>query len=446
RLAEWGAGACLADDMGLGKTVQALALLLHRAKGGAALIVAPTSVAANWVNETLKFAPTLNPIRFAGKQNAQMLKKLKARDMVITTYGMLQQEDSPLLNIDWHSVVLDEAQAIKNRGTKRAKAAKNLKAAFRIVTTGTPIENHLGELHSLFDFINPGLLGSADHFRKRFAEPIELHNHAIVRNSLRRVVSPFILRRLKTEVLQDLPARTEITLDVEMSEEESAFYEALRQNAVEALAGEVPESKNAGEKSFQIFAAITRLRQACCNPALVQKTGAPESSKLQVFTDTVTEILEGNHKVLVFSQFVSHLAILKKRLEKLGVSYQYLDGSVPVKKRQKSIDAFQNGEGDVFLISLKAGGSGLNLTAADYVIHMDPWWNPAVEDQASDRAHRIGQQRPVTIYRLVTKNTIEEKIVALHHQKRDLADSLLAGTDQASRLSAEDMLKLIQEA
>ncbi len=446
RLAEWGAGACLADDMGLGKTVQALALLLHRAKGGPALIVAPTSVAANWVNETLKFAPTLNPLRFAGKQNAQLLKNLKARDMVITTYGMLQQEDSPLLNIDWHSVVLDEAQAIKNRSTKRAKAAKNLKAAFRIVTTGTPIENHLGELHSLFDFINPGLLGSADHFRKRFAEPIELHNHVIVRNSLRRVVSPFILRRLKTEVLQDLPARTEITLDVEMSQEESAFYEALRQNAVETLAGETPEPKNAGEKSFQIFAAITRLRQACCNPALVQKSGAPESSKLQVFTDTVTEILEGNHKVLVFSQFVSHLAILKKRLEKLGISYQYLDGSIPVKKRQKSIDDFQNGEGDVFLISLKAGGSGLNLTAADYVIHMDPWWNPAVEDQASDRAHRIGQQRPVTIYRLVTKNTIEEKIVALHHQKRDLADSLLAGTDQAARLSAEDMLKLIQEA
>ncbi|MCF6313819.1 MAG: SNF2 family helicase [Verrucomicrobiales bacterium] len=443
RLAEWGAGACLADDMGLGKTVQALALLLHRAKGGPALIVAPTSVAANWINETLKFAPTLNPIRYAGKQSAELLKKLKARDMVITTYGMLQQEDTPLTAVEWHTVVLDEAQAIKNHNTKRAKAAKQLQAGFCITTTGTPIENHLGELHSLFDFINPGLLGSADSFRKRFADPIEIRNNEWARNSLRRIVQPFILRRLKSEVLLDLPPRTEITLEVEMSPEETVFYEALRQNAVEALTN---NSASSGEKSFQILAEIMRLRQACCNPSMVQKKGAPASSKLQVFTDTVTEIIEGGHKVLVFSQFVKHLALLKKRLEKLGISYQYLDGSVPAKKRQQSIDAFQNGEGDVFLISLKAGGSGLNLTAADYVIHMDPWWNPAVEDQASDRAHRIGQQRPVTIYRLVTKNTIEEKIVALHHQKRDLADSLLAGTDQAARLSAEDMLQLIQDA
>lgn len=445
RLAEWGAGACLADDMGLGKTIQALALLLHRAAGGPALIVAPTSVAANWVNEALTFAPTLNPIRFAGRQNAALLKKLKARDMVVTTYGMLQQADGPLSDIDWHTVVLDEAQAIKNRTTKRSKAAKKLKAGFRILTTGTPIENHLGELHNLFDFLNPGLLGSAENFQTRFAAPIELNQDARARNSLKRLVQPFILRRLKTEVLQDLPPRTEITLNVEMSPDEAVFYEALRQTAVENLTKEALGETGDGGNSLRIFAEITRLRQACCNPALVQKKGAPESSKLAVFTDTLTEILEGNHKVLVFSQFVSHLSILRKHLDKLGVCYQYLDGSTPAKKRQQSIDAFQNGDGDVFLISLKAGGSGLNLTAADYVIHMDPWWNPAVEDQASDRAHRIGQQRPVTIYRLVTKDSIEEKIVALHHQKRDLADSLLAGTDQAARLTPEDMLKLIQE-
>ncbi len=446
RLAEWGAGACLADDMGLGKTVQAIALLLHRAADGPALIVAPTSVAANWMNEIIRFAPSLNTIRFAGRQNAGLLKKLKPRDMVITTYGMLQQNDNPITEIDWHTVVLDEAQAIKNRSTNRSKAAKELKAHFRIITTGTPIENHLGELHNLFDFINPGLLGSAESFRARFTDPIALYQDAQARTSLQRIVRPFILRRLKNEVLKDLPPRTEITLDVEMSEEESAFYEALRQNAVENLSEPKDDDENAGKKSFLILAEITRLRQACCNPSMVQEHDAPESSKLQVFTDTVSEILEGNHKVLVFSQFVSHLAILKQRLEDLNISYQYLDGSVSAKKRQQSIDDFQNGEGDVFLISLKAGGSGLNLTAADYVIHMDPWWNPAVEDQASDRAHRIGQQRPVTIYRLVTKNTIEEKIVALHHQKRDLADSLLSGADQATRLSAEDMLKLIQEA
>ena len=247
---------------------------------------------------------------------------------------------------------------------------------------------------------------------------------------------------MKGDVLKDLPAKTEVTLHVELDEDESAFYEALRQKAVSDLesAKQAPE-----ESAVRILAEITRLRRACCHPKLVQPNGAPESSKQRVFIETLTEILDGGHQVLVFSQFVDHLKIARQSLDGLGIEYQYLDGSTPARKRKEAIDAFQAGEGNVFLISLKAGGSGLNLTAADYVIHLDPWWNPAVEDQASDRAHRIGQQRPVTVYRLVTKGTIEEKIVALHHEKRDLASAMLEGTDAAGRLTSEQMLALIRD-
>ncbi|MGK0185457.1 MAG: superfamily II DNA or RNA helicase/tetratricopeptide (TPR) repeat protein [Verrucomicrobiales bacterium] len=443
RLAEWGAGACLADDMGLGKTVQALALLLSRAKGGPALVVAPTSVAANWIDEAARFAPTLEIVLYTGTDRKSRLESIGSHSLVITTYGILQRGDEQLTATEWHTVVLDEAQAIKNRATKRSKAAMQLQAPFRIVTTGTPVENRLDELHNLFSFLNPGLLGSAERFRKQFADPIERHKDTVARDRLRRVIKPFILRRMKGDVLKDLPPKTEVTLHVELDEEEAAFYEALRQKAMSDLeaAKKAPEGN-----AMRILAEITRLRRACCHPKLVQPKGAPESSKQRVFLETLTEILDGGHQVLVFSQFVDHLKIARKSLDGLGIEYQYLDGSTPAKKRKTAIEAFQSGEGNVFLISLKAGGSGLNLTAADYVIHLDPWWNPAVEDQASDRAHRIGQQRPVTVYRLVTKGTIEEKIVALHHDKRDLASAMLEGTDTAGRLTSEEMLALLREA
>ena len=443
RLAEWGAGACLADDMGLGKTVQALALLLHRAKGGPALVIAPTSVAANWIDEATRFAPTLDVVLYTGPDRKDRLKEIGGHTLVVTTYGILQRGDDELTAAEWHTVVLDEAQAIKNRATKRSKAAMKLRAPFRIATTGTPVENRLDELHNLFAFLNPGLLGSAERFHKQFADPIERSRDVAARDRLRRVIKPFILRRLKSDVLKDLPPKTEVTLHVELDDEESAFYEALRQKAVSDL----ESARNAPEENaVRILAEITRLRRACCHPKLVQPKGVPESSKQRVFVETLTEILDGGHQVLVFSQFVDHLKIARDSLEALGIDYQYLDGSTPAKKRKAAIDAFQSGEGNVFLISLKAGGSGLNLTAADYVIHLDPWWNPAVEDQASDRAHRIGQQRPVTIYRLVTKGTIEEKIVALHHEKRDLASAMLEGTDTAGRLTSEQMLELLREA
>jgi len=346
-----------------------------------------------------------------------------------------------LAKVQWQNIVLDEAQAIKNQDTKRSQAAMALQGDFKILTTGTPIENHLGELWNLFRFINPGLLGSLDSFNQRFANPIEREQDESARDALRRLIQPFILRRTKDQVLKELPSRTEITLQVELSDQEMAFYEALRREAVEKLAD---SDATAGQKHLQVLAEIMRLRRACCNPQLVRPELGLPSAKLDQFGEVLAEILDNDHKALVFSQFVDHLTILREYLDQQKIVYQYLDGSTPAKQRKKRVDAFQNGEGDVFLISLKAGGTGLNLTAADFVIHMDPWWNPAVEDQASDRAHRIGQQRPVTIYRLVAQGTIEDKIVALHKTKRDLADSLLTGTDVSSKISTDELLALIQ--
>ena len=448
RLAQQGVGACLADDMGLGKTIQTLAMLLDRAPAGAALVVAPTSVVPNWLAETRRFAPTLDAKAYAGAAAARaaLLKDAGPFDLIVATYGLLQNDAEALAAAAWHTVVLDEAQAIKNPAAKRTKAAKSLKADFRLMTTGTPVQNNLLDLHSLFGFANPGLLGSLQRFRAHFALPIERDRNAVAQARLRRLIGPFVLRRLKADVLDDLPQRTEITLHVKMSEEEASLYEALRLRALEDL------TDDAGGH-MRLFAHLTRLRLACCNPKLVLDAEdapadlplATASAKLETFASTLADLLENRHKVLVFSQFVMHLRLVENHLRETGVQYQYLDGATSAKERAARIAAFQAGEGNVFLISLTAGGVGLNLTAADYVIHMDPWWNPAVEDQASDRAHRIGQTRPVTIYRLVAEGTIEEQIVALHHRKRDLAEKLLEGTDAPSRLDAEEMMELLRQ-
>lgn len=441
QLAHWGVGACLADDMGLGKTVQALAVIQDRAKKGPTLVVAPVSVCRNWEKEAIKFATSLTPILFQGtsSERKEIIEQLGPFDLLITSYGLLQQEIELLATRNFTTIVLDEAQAIKNHQTKRAKAALDLQGEFKMITTGTPIENHLGELWSLFSFINPGFLGSLQTFQDRFATPIEKYGNKEKKQILKKLITPFILRRKKNEVLDDLPPKTEITLTVQLSDEEKAFYEALRQNALKVL-----ENKDTNDIRFQILAEITRLRRACCNPQLVSPGISIESSKLKLFDEVVGELLENGHRALVFSQYVGHLEIIKQHLDNKGIEYQYLDGSTTANKRQEAVEDFQSGKGDLFLISLKAGGTGLNLTSADFVIHMDPWWNPAVEDQASDRAHRIGQKRPVTVYRLVTENTIEEKILALHHDKRDLADSLLEGTDNSHALSTEDLLNLLK--
>ncbi len=443
QLANWGVGACLADDMGLGKTIQALALLIARAKAGPALVIAPASVILNWQSEAMRFAPTLNAQVFGAGDRAAMIKELGPRDLLICSYGLLHQEAELLQTVAWENIVLDEAQAIKNAFTKRSQAAMKLNGAFKCITTGTPIENHLGELWNLFHFLNPGLLGSLQHFNEKYATPIEKYKDLARKKQLKRLLQPFILRRTKAQVLEELPPKTEITLTVELSEEEKALYEALRRRAIANLAG--VEAKP-GEKYLKVLAEIMRLRRACCHPKLVMAEKEIAGSKLALFKEVVEELRENNHKALVFSQFVDHLSIIRAAVEEMGIAYQYLDGSTPVPERQKRVNAFQAGEGDLFLISLRAGGLGLNLTAADYVIHMDPWWNPAVEDQASDRAHRIGQQHPVTIYRLIAKGTIEEKILALHKDKRDLADGLLDETGVSAKLPVEELMKLILEA
>jgi SNF2 family DNA or RNA helicase len=437
RLSEWGAGACLADDMGLGKTVQAIAVLLRRAHLGAALVVSPVSVTPNWISEVNRFAPSLNIKTLRNVDRSATLDSLDPGDLLITSYGLLLSEEKTITAKQWSTVILDEAHAIKNYNTKTSKAAMSLQADFRIILTGTPIQNHLGEMWNLFQFINPGLLGSLSHFTDTFIRPDDEKS----RKRLKKLITPFILRRTKTAVLEELPPKTEIVRKITLSDEEVAFYEMLRRQALESL--ENDESPQ-GAKHLKVLAEITRLRQACCNPAMVYPEIAIESTKLTTFLEIAAELKDNGHRALVFSQFVTHLSIVRKALDKAGYTYCYLDGSTPVTKRESEVRSFQDGQSDFFLISLKAGGLGLNLTAADYVIHLDPWWNPAIEDQASDRAHRIGQNRPVTVYRLVAEQTIEEKIIQLHNTKRDLADSLLEGSDQSAKLSINELMALIK--
>jgi len=438
RLAEWDAGACLADDMGLGKTIQALAILLHRAHLGPAMVICPVSVIPNWISETAKFAPSIKMKTLSYSNRELTLNSLEPGDLLITSYGLLQSEELAFAKTSFATIVLDEAHSIKNYTTKTSKAAMLLQASFRIILTGTPVQNHLGEIWNLFNFINPGLLGSLSHFTDTYIKFGNDHT----RKHLKKLIAPFILRRTKSAVLDELPAKTEIIRKVELSTEEMAFYEALRRKAIDALEN---DDSAQGTKHLKALAEITRLRLACCNPALVNPELNISSAKLSAFLEIVAELIENKHKALVFSQFVTHLALVRKALDEIGITYQYLDGSCSMSDREKSVKKFQAGEGDLFLISLKAGGLGLNLTAADFVIHLDPWWNPAVEDQASDRAHRIGQIRPVTIYRLVAENTIEEKIIHLHNTKRDLADTLLEGTDQSAKLSVAELVSLIKD-
>jgi SNF2 family DNA or RNA helicase len=324
--------------------------------------------------------------------------------------------------------------------TKRFKAAIRLNGKNKIVTSGTPIENNLGELWSVFRFINPGLLGSISQFNKRFAGPIEKNSDVQAQKQLKKIVSPFILRRLKTQVLDELPSRTEVNLQVQLSDEEKTLYESYRRAALDHI---TKSSSPKHQRHIKILAEIMKLRRLCCNPSLIAPELNLASSKLTVFDSILTDLLDGGHKVLVFSQFVDHLKIIRNHIESRRIEYQYLDGSTSTAQRRIRVNAFQAGEGEVFLISLRAGGLGLNLTAANYVIHMDPWWNPAVEDQASDRVHRIGQNLPVTIYRLITQDTIEEKIVQLHQHKRELAENLLKGTEFSNKISSDELIAIL---
>ena len=433
RLDHWGAGACLADDMGLGKTVQTITFLLYKAKLGPSLVIAPTSVVSNWKSELARFAPSLNVVLLNhADDRKQVLQEATAGDVVLTTYGLMPQMEEELAKVDWNVVCLDEAHSIKNRQTKTSSAVMALKANSRLLLTGTPVQNYLGELWNLLQFLNPGLLGSYEAFAKKYITP---ENPDLT--ALRRMVQPFILRRTKAEVLDELPEKTEITRLVELSDLEITAYETMRLKIKSELEKEKALSVNA-------LAYITRLRQAACAMALVDKKWKDKSSKLQAFVDLLTEILLGGNRVLVFSQFTSFLALAKQELEAAGIPYFYLDGSTPLRQRDNMVKEFQKGEKGVFVVSLKAGGLGLNLTGANYVIHLDPWWNPAIEQQATDRAHRIGQRQNVTVYRLISAHTIEEKIVRLHKTKRDLADSFLEGTNTARTITLDDLKDFVK--
>ena len=444
RLAAWGAGGCLADDMGLGKTVQAIALLLDRAKLGPAIVLAPTTVALNWVDELRRFAPTLNPVVYGEvPDRAAALQALGKKDILVVSYGLLARDAELLAKVAFASLVVDEAQAIKNPRTERAKAARMLRAEFRIALSGTPLENHLGELWSLFAVVFPGLLGSWDQFRARFGVPIERDHSEQASGALARLIRPFLLRRTKAEVAPELPARTEILVPIAMSSQEAELYEDARLSTLAQLDKSKKNNDDVDKRRFEVLAALTRLRLLASHPKLYDPSSPVGSSKMQRLLELVDELRSEGHRALVFSQFTSHLALVRAELDRAGVMYHYLDGATPPRDRRDLVNRFQAGERDLFLISLKAGGTGINLTAADYVIHLDPWWNPAVEDQATDRAHRIGQDKPVTVYRLVARGTVEEKILALHGTKRALVAGVLEGTDAAAKLTTRDLMELL---
>jgi superfamily II DNA or RNA helicase len=435
----WAPGVCLADEMGLGKTAQAIALLEARAPMGPALVVAPTSVIGNWLDELARFAPSLDA-RDYREARLEHLAGLRPGAVLVTSYELLLRDRPRFDGIAFATQIVDEAQMVKNARTKRAQAVASVDAGFRVALSGTPVENRLGELYSLFRLVAPGLLGSWARFRGRFAAPIERYEDEERAAALRALVAPFLLRRTKREVAAELPSRTEVVHRVELSPAERDLYEAAARSARQAVG---KRRRGDAARSVHILAELTRLRQLACHPRLVVADDRLESSKLHALTRLLDDVLPRGHRVLVFSQFTQHLALVREALRTASVPHLYLDGSTPGAERSRLVARFQAGEGQVFLISLKAGGTGLNLTAADYVVHMDPWWNPAAEDQASDRAHRLGQERPLTIVKLVAEGTIEEKVLELHEHKRRLVDAVIDGRSGPAPLDADALEALL---
>jgi superfamily II DNA or RNA helicase len=437
-------GGCLADDMGLGKTVMVLALLDARrqARGrgerAPSIVVVPRSLVFNWRDEAARFAPKLKVVDYTGTLRDP--SEIARADVVLTTYGTLRRDVASLHAIQFDYAILDEAQAIKNAATASAKAARLLKATHRLALSGTPIENHLGELWSLFEFLNPGLLGSAKAFQR--ASSARARDDESVQ-WLSRALKPFILRRTKEQVAPELPGRTEQTLQCELEPTQRKHYDELRAHYRETLLARVARD-GVNRSKMQILEALLRLRQAACHSGLIDPGRAHEpSAKFDVLIPRLLEVVAEGHKALIFSQFTSLLALLRPRLDALGLTYEYLDGRT--RDRAARVDRFQSDPAcPLFLISLKAGGLGLNLTAAEYVFLLDPWWNPAVEAQAIDRAHRIGQSRHVFAYRLLARDTVEEKVAALQQTKRDLADAILSADGGLVRsLAAEDLEMLL---
>lgn len=478
RLAAFGTGGVLADDMGLGKTIQAIALLLDRAAEGPAVVVVPTSLVFNWLRELSQFAPSLRPVVFGdAADRSAALASVGPGDVLIVTYGLIDNAfaapaPSPFDGAEsdvasgvapkplarkakkaarthglvervkparFATAIFDEAQAFKNADTQRARACRDLDATLKFALSGTPLENHLGELWSLFRVVCPGLFGSIEQFRLRFLVPIERDRSAQHRRQLGQTVRPFLLRRSKADVLPELPTLTHQLIDVTASAEERAIYDALR---VEIMT-QIDDGADFSDKRFRVLAGLTRLRLCCCHPVLVEPGYGGRSAKLDAAVDTIEHVRAAGHKALVFSQFVKFLDLVEPALTSLGVRVLRLDGATPEAQRRQRVDAFQRGEADVFLLSLKAGGAGLNLTAADVVLHLDPWWNPAVEAQAIARAHRMGRLEPVTAVRVVVRDTIEAAIIEMHDDKRELVDAVLSGASANTPLSLDEIARLL---
>jgi SNF2 family DNA or RNA helicase len=440
-LREYGFGGCLADDMGVGKTAQVLAALeQRRAEGaGVSLVVAPKSLMFNWKEEAARFTPKLRVLEHTGLE--RNVARIGQYDLVLTTYGTLRRDVVEFKDIEFDYVVLDEAQAIKNASTESAKAARLLRGRHRLALSGTPVENHLGELWSLFEFLNPGMLGEAKALKLTggLARNPDEATRAILASALR----PFILRRTKKQVAAELPEKVEQTIFCEMEEKQRKQYEELRKHYRDSLLGRVARQGLAKSK-MHVLEALLRLRQAACHPALIDgKRRGEKSAKIEELLARIEEIREEGSKALVFSQFTSLLDLVRERLREKKIDHEYLDGAT--RDRRGPVERFQHDEKcGLFLISLKAGGLGLNLTAAEYVFLLDPWWNPAVEAQAVDRAHRIGQTRNVFAYRLIARGTVEEKVLELQKTKRDLAESIIGEDNSLLRdLKREDLELLL---
>jgi len=441
RMLSSGIGVCLADDMGLGKTVQTLSLLLKLKEQGPSLIIAPTSLCHNWSSESKKFTPDLNVIFYRGSERTDLLKALTTGDIVITSYGLVLQDIDFLKEIYWNVVVLDEAQMVKNSGTLRSKAIKLLQSKSRLALSGTPVENHVGELWNIFDFLNPGFLGTRSYFQENYALPIEKKIPGKL-NHLKEKVQPFILRRLKKNVLKDLPDSQESILYVDLNQQEEEIYRANKYLVSKKLNKSKKEKRQKRNK-IEILAEITKLRKMTSNFELSEVYDGV-SSKTEAIMAKVDELIENDHQALLFSQFTSHLDIIEDNFKSRGFPYSRLDGSMSPGVRDSAVNDFNSGKNKLMLISLKAGGYGLNLTAADFVLHLDPWWNPAVEEQASARAIRIGQMKKVNVIRFITALTIEDEILKLHAHKKNITEDLLRGTAAAAKLSIEDLLNLLK--
>ncbi len=445
----YGFGGILADDMGLGKTIQTLAHLQIEKEAGRlnrpVLIVAPTSLLGNWKNEAQKFTPKLRVALYYGANRKEISDNINEFDLVITTYALLNLDSAVLEKIPFYYLILDEAQKIKNARSESAKAAKKIKAEHYLALSGTPMENHLGELHSIFDTVMEGFLGSLKEFKSLYQNPIEKEHDMTCQERLNRRIAPFMLRRTKEKVATELPMKTEMIRSVSFEGEQARLYETIRVS-MEKSVRETIAQMGLAKSHISILAALLKLRQVCCDPRLLKTEEAQkitESAKLQMLLELVDELREEKRRILIFSQFTTMLEIIEEQMMKAKIPYSKLTGST--NNRQKEIDSFTSGEKEVFLISLKAGGVGLNLTSADTVIHYDPWWNPAAQDQATDRAYRIGQNKPVFVYKLIVENSVEEKIVQMQEDKRSLADAIYEGKEQGfAKMNEKDLLDLFK--